>query len=60
MKPSGLDHSKALGKPIFMLIEIILLIDPRNKCFGLKDTSYFLPISKSRNLPTMMPKYIMQ
>ena len=60
MEPSGLDHFKALGKPILMLIEIILLIDPRNKYFGLKNTSYFLPISKSRNLATLMPKYIIQ
>ena len=60
MKPSSFDHFKALGKPILMLKEILLLIDPRNRYVGLKNTSYFFPISKSRNLATLMPKYIMQ
>ena len=60
MEPSGLDNYKAIGKSILMLIEMILLIDPQNKYFDLKNTSNIFPISKSRNLATLMPKYIMQ
>ena len=60
METPGFGHFKALDKPILMLIEIILLINPSKQILRLKNTSYLFPISKSRNLATLMPKCIIQ